>query len=72
MIESESDAMKKASSISKNNWCKCLTDLVWLCCSEEIAKSDRLELVNKMINELVDNVIENKEDFSDDVTIWTA
>ncbi len=72
MIESESDAVKKASLISENNQCKCLTDFVWLCCFKEIAKSDQLELVDKMINELVDNVIENKEDFSNDVTIWTA
>ncbi len=72
MIESESNAVKKASLISENNQCKCLTDFIWLCCSEEIAKSDWLELVDKTINELVDNVIENKENFSDDVTIWTA
>ncbi len=64
--------MKKISSISENNWCKCLTYFIWLCCFEEIAKSDQFELVDKMINKLVDNVIENKEDFSDDVTIWTA
>ena len=72
MIESESNAVKKASLISENNWCKCLIDLIWLCCSEEIAKSDWLKLIDKMINELVDNVIENKEDFFNDVTIWTA